>query len=171
MELTHIISMKLVILICCSLVLAATLTGADEKCPTACLLDWSPVCALSCCLLGLTVAAPEEEEIAQVEARGAAKRDGLLIPTVQTSVHFRSVHWFPVKHFWIGAIRITKQDGTYEYVWQNTVQAVTESSWDVSQPDGHANEECVEIWGGAQRLAWNNIHCSDGNGVICEIIN
>ncbi|KAF4517570.1 hypothetical protein B566_EDAN005134 [Ephemera danica] len=78
---------------------------------------------------------------------------------------------FPLKHFWIGAIRITKQDGTYEYVWQNTVQAVTESSWDVSQPDGHANEECVEIWGGANRLAWNNIHCSDGNGVICEMIN
>ncbi|KAF4517568.1 hypothetical protein B566_EDAN005132 [Ephemera danica] len=78
---------------------------------------------------------------------------------------------FALKHFWIGTIRLTKPDGSKEYLWQNTQKQVSYNSWDHHQPSAEEHEECVEIWGGAHRLAWNNIGCNDINGVICEMIN
>ncbi|KAH3817276.1 hypothetical protein DPMN_118809 [Dreissena polymorpha] len=50
------------------------------------------------------------------------------------------------------------------WVWENTQQAVGFQDWHQGEPNNSKEEDCLEIY----RSSWNDINCTNKQGIVCE---
>ena len=66
--------------------------------------------------------------------------------------------------WWIG-LTDSEVEGTWK--WDSSGNIATYYSWDMNEPDGGGNENCVSLWH-IKEYAWSDLWCSYQFHPICQ---